>query len=120
MVRMARKPGVDDNGNKAVVTVGELAKQFEAAGPRPFYRAVLDDRAVANFIYGHEKDLPPLNPKDKGHYHPECAEFWLIMAGQIRYTIEKQEVIIANVGDVVYVNPFTWHEQLWWGQGAQV
>ena len=118
MVRMSRKPGVYDNGNKPVVTFDELAKQFEAGGPRPFYRVVLDDRAVANFIYGHEKDLPALNPKDKGHYHPECAEFWLIMAGQIRYPIENQEVIIANVGDVVYVPPFTWHAPRWWGPGA--
>jgi hypothetical protein len=71
--------------------------------------ASLDDRAVANFIYGHEKDLPPVNPKDKGHYHPECAQFWLIMSGQIRCPIEGQGVIIANVGDVVYVPPFTFH-----------
>jgi mannose-6-phosphate isomerase-like protein (cupin superfamily) len=98
---MTRSPGGYDKRNKPIVTYDELAKSFEARGPSPFYRVVLDDRAVANFIYGHEKNLPPINPKDKGHYHPECAEFWLIMSGQIRYPIEDQGVIIANVGDVV-------------------
>ena len=76
---MSRMPGVYGNGNKPVVTYDELAKNFEEHGPLPFYRVVLDDRAVANFIYGHESQMPPLNTKDKGHYHPECAEFWLIM-----------------------------------------
>jgi mannose-6-phosphate isomerase-like protein (cupin superfamily) len=118
MVRMSRTPSVYDKGNKPIVTYDDLAKSFEARGPSPFYRVVLDDRAVANFIYGHEKNLPPINPKDKGHYHPECAEFWLIMSGQIRYPIEGQGVIIANVGDVVYVPPFTFHAPRWYGEGA--
>lgn len=118
MVRMSRTPGVYDKGNKPIVTYDDLAKNFEARGPSPFYRVVLDDRAVANFIYGHESQLPALNPKDKGHYHPECAEFWLIMSGQIRYPIEGQGVIIADPGDVVYVPPFTWHAPRWWGPGA--
>jgi mannose-6-phosphate isomerase-like protein (cupin superfamily) len=118
MVRMSRTPSVYDKGNKPIVTYDELAKGFEARGPSPFYRVVMDDRAVANFIYGHEKNLPPINPKDKGHYHPECAEFWLIMSGQIRYPIEEQGVIIANVGDVVYVPPFTFHAPRWYGEGA--
>ena len=117
-VRMTRMPGIYDKGNKPIVTFDELAKNYEEHGPAPFYRVVMDDRAVANFIYGHEKDLPPLNPKDRGHYHPECAEFWLIMAGQIRYPIENQGVIIANVGDVVYVPPYTFHAPRWWGPGA--
>ncbi len=117
-VRMSRMPGIYDKGNKPIVTFDELAKNFESRGPSPFYRVVMDDRAVANFIYGHEKDLPPLNPKDRGHYHPECAEFWLIMAGQIRYPIENQGVIIADVGDVVYVPPFTFHAPRFYGPGA--
>jgi mannose-6-phosphate isomerase-like protein (cupin superfamily) len=50
-----------------------------------------------------------LNPNDKGHFHPECPEYWLIMAGQMRFVIEGQGVIIASEGDVVYVPPFTYH-----------
>jgi mannose-6-phosphate isomerase-like protein (cupin superfamily) len=72
---------------------------------------------VSNIIYGYEKNLPPLNPKDRGHYHPECAEFWLVMAGQIRYPIENVGVIIAEEGDVVYVPPFTFHAPRFYGPG---
>ncbi len=39
------------------------------------------------------------------------------MAGQIRYPIETQGVIIANVGDVVYVPKNTFHAPRWWGDG---
>ena len=70
----------------------ELAK----SGRLPQTRFVHDDRAVANIIYGYEKDLPPRDPKDKGHYHPESCEFWLIMAGQIEYPIEGVGTIIAG------------------------
>jgi oxalate decarboxylase/phosphoglucose isomerase-like protein (cupin superfamily) len=72
---------------------------------------------VSNIIYGYEKNLPKLNEKDRGHYHPECAEFWLIMQGQIRYPIEKVGVVIASEGDVVYVPPFTFHAPRFHGDG---
>ena len=39
------------------------------------------------------------------------------MAGQIRYPIEGQGVIIASEGDVVYVPKFTFHAPRWYGQG---
>ena len=61
--------------------------------------------------------MPQLNEKERGHYHPECAEFWLIMQGQIRYPIEKVGLIIASEGDVVYVPPFTFHAPRFWGDG---
>jgi oxalate decarboxylase/phosphoglucose isomerase-like protein (cupin superfamily) len=78
---------------------------------------VHDDRAVSNIIYGYAKNLPPINEKDRGHYHPECAEYWLIMQGQIRYAIEEVGVIVADEGDVVYVPPFTFHAPRWHGDG---
>lgn len=113
-VRLNRKPGAWDNGNKPHINLHELAKQPKYRGGR----FVHDDRAVSNIIYGYAKDLPPLDDKNKGHYHPECAEFWLIMAGQIRYPIEKYGVVIADEGDVVYVPPFTFHAPRFWGEGA--
>lgn len=113
LVTLNRKPGPYDRGNQPHINLHELAKT-------PGYRGgrfVHDDRAVANIIYGYEKDLPPLNPKDRGHYHPECAEFWLIMAGQIRYPIEGLGVVIAEEGDVVYVPIFTFHGPRFHGAG---
>ena len=56
-----------------------------------------------------EKNLPPLDPNDKGHFHAESAEFWLVFAGQIRYAFEGQEPFVASEGDVVYVPANTWH-----------
>ena len=60
-------------------------------------------------IYGSEKNLPPLDPKDKGHFHPESAEMWLVFAGQIRYAFEGQQPFVASEGDIVYVPAGTWH-----------
>lgn len=112
-VRLGRKPAPYDRGNQPHINLYDLAKDPKYRGSR----FVHDDRAVSNIIYGYEKDLPPLNPKDRGHYHPECAEFWLIMAGQIRYPIENHGVIIAEAGDVVYAPIFTFHAPRFHGPG---
>lgn len=116
-VRIARKPGVYQHDNKPYVTFEQLAQNREKNHAPMTQRVVQDDRGTANFIYGYEKELPPLNPKDKGHYHPESSEFWLIMAGQIRYPIEGQDVVIASEGDTVYVPKFTYHAPRFYGAG---
>lgn len=113
-VVLNRKPHPYGYNNKPHINLYELAKAPDYKGGR----FVHDDRGVANIIYGSEKNLPPLNPNDKGHYHPECAEFWLIMMGKIRYPIEKVGTIIAEEGDVVYVPPFTFHAPRFYGEGA--
>lgn len=112
-VRLGRKPAPYGHENKPHINLYELAKAPKYTGGR----FVHDDRAVSNIIYGYEKDLRPLNPNDRGHYHPECAEFWLIMAGQIRYPIENHGVIIAEEGDVVYAPVFTFHAPRFYGPG---
>jgi len=116
-VVLNRKPGPYDRGNQPHINLYELAKTPDYRDKNFQHRFVHDDRAVSNIIYGYEKNLPPLNPKDRGHYHPECAEFWLVMAGQIRYPIENVGVIIADEGDVVYVPPFTFHAPRFYGPG---
>ncbi len=116
-VNFRRKMGEYDRANKPHVTFEQAADVNESGRFKGTQRIVDDDRGAANFIYGYEKNLPPIDPKVKGHYHPECAEYWLIMAGQIRYPIEGQGVIIADVGDVVYVPKFTWHGPRWYGPG---
>ncbi len=117
-VKVARTPGVYEHGNKPYVTFEELAKANEEKKAPTTQRVVQDDRETGNFIYGYEKNLPALNPNEKGHYHPESSEFWLILAGQIRYPIEGQGVVIASVGDVVYVPRFTFHAPRFYGPGA--
>lgn len=78
-VKLNRKPFPYGYENKPHINLYELEKQ-------PGYRGgrfVHDDRAVSNIIYGDAAKLPPVDPKFRGHYHPECAEFWLILKGQI-------------------------------------
>src|SRR5579872_104711 len=116
-VRMHRTPGIYEHNNKPHVTFEELAENVEKRHAPVTQRVVQDDRGAANFIYGYEKNLPPLDPKDRGHYHPQSSEFWLILKGQIRYPIEGQGVIIANEGDVVYVPKFTFHAPRFYGPG---
>ncbi|MBI3208848.1 MAG: cupin domain-containing protein, partial [Candidatus Solibacter usitatus] len=105
------------HGNKPLTTFDEVAGKLEKGELKGTIRIVEDDRGTANFIYGYDKNLPPLDEKVKGHYHPEGAEYWLIMSGQIRYPIENVGVVVAEAGDVVYVPPYTWHAPRWWGPG---
>ncbi len=108
--RKAHPYGYD---NKPHINLYDLEKDPNYKGSR----FVHDDRGVSNIIYGYAKNLPPINESERGHYHPESSEYWLIMQGQIRYKIEKVGVIIADEGDVVYVPPFTFHNPRWYGDG---
>ncbi|HMF76574.1 MAG TPA: cupin domain-containing protein [Bryobacteraceae bacterium] len=117
-VNLPQAKGVYDHGNKPYLVFDDIAAGLEkqekkSGGPR----FVHDDRAVSNVIYGYTKDLPPLNPADKGHYHAECAEFWVILLGQVQYKIEGQPEIIANAGDIVYAPKMTWHRPRFYGDG---
>jgi len=116
-VKSARIPAPYDRGNKPYLIFDEVAANIEKAQVRGGNRFINDDRGVANIIYGYEKNLPPESPDEKGHWHPECAETWLIMAGQIKYKIEGQPVFVADKGDVVYAPRFMWHHATFAGPG---
>jgi mannose-6-phosphate isomerase-like protein (cupin superfamily) len=118
-VKLNRTPGAYERNNKPHINLYDLPKwpEYSKGNGNFMHRFVHDDRAVANVIYGYEKNLPALNEKERGHYHPECAEFWLIMTGQIRYPIEGKGVIIASEGDLVYVPMFTFHAPRFYGEG---
>ncbi|MBI3694973.1 MAG: cupin domain-containing protein [Acidobacteria bacterium] len=113
-VKLGRRPFPYGHENKPHINLDDLV----AASPNySGGRFVWDDRGVANIIYGYNSKLPPVNDNDRGHLHPECAEFWVILQGLIRYPIEGQGVVIASEGDVVYVPKFTYHAPRWWGDG---
>jgi mannose-6-phosphate isomerase-like protein (cupin superfamily) len=94
--------GTYDEGNKPFVDFNAVV-----AGTDRTRRFIHDDRAVANIIIG--KGIPPPSPSDKGHFHTESSEFWFILLGQIRYTIEGLPTFIADQGDIVYVPKQRWH-----------
>ena len=95
-----------DAFNQPTVNIHEAAARNEKYTGGRFVR---DDKSEMLIIYGYEKNLPPLDPADKGHFHAESAEFWLVFTGQIRYAFEGQQPFVASEGDVVYVPAGTWH-----------
>ena len=72
--------GVLDPQNRPVVDFNKVVAGEERGGA-----FVTDDRSFANIIMGNYQAPQPGN---KGHYHEEGGEFWLIMLGKIRYNIE--------------------------------
>jgi quercetin dioxygenase-like cupin family protein len=110
-----RTPGRYDEFNRPHVNIHEEgAKNPKYTGGR----FVRDDKSEMLVIYGYEKNMPPLNPADKGHFHAESAEAWLVFTGQIRYAFEGQAPFIASEGDVVYVPSNTWHATRFIGEAA--
>jgi quercetin dioxygenase-like cupin family protein len=101
-----RTAGQYDQFNQPHLNIHEAASHNEKYAGGRFVR---DDKSEMLVLYGHEKNLPPLDPADKGHFHAESAEFWLVFTGQIRYAFEGQEPFIASEGDIVYVPAGTWH-----------
>ena len=75
------------------------------------------NRVRGNFIYGHAKDNPN-RPSDRGHLHADFAEFWTVLRGQLRWTIEgAPEPFVAREGDIVYAPPQHFHHIEFWGDG---
>ena len=105
-VTLNRTPGQYDQYNQPHLNIHEAAATNEKYTGGRFVR---DDKSEVLVIYGHEKNLPPLDPNDKGHFHAESAEFWLVFTGQIRYAFEGQQPFVASEGDIVYVPASTWH-----------
>jgi quercetin dioxygenase-like cupin family protein len=114
-VRINRTPGRYDEFNQPHLNIHDAAAKNEKYSGGRFVR---DDKSEMLVLYGHEKNLPPLDPADKGHFHAESAEFWLVFAGRIRYSFEGQQPFIASEGDVVYVPSNTWHATRYIGDNA--
>jgi quercetin dioxygenase-like cupin family protein len=109
---MNRTPGQYDQFNQPHINIHEAASKNEKYSGG---RWVRDDKSELLIIYGHEKNLPPLDPADKGHFHPESAEFWLIFTGRIRHALEGQEPFVSSEGDIVYVPASSWHATRFYG-----
>jgi mannose-6-phosphate isomerase-like protein (cupin superfamily) len=93
--------GTLDAQNRPVVDFNKVVSGEERGGT-----FVSDDRGFANIIMGNYQAPQPNN---KGHFHEEGGEFWLVMLGHIRYNIEGLQPFEAEQWDVVYVPRQTWH-----------
>ena len=105
-ITINRTAGQYDQFNTPHLNIHEAASKNDKYTGGRFVR---DDKSELLIIYGYEKNLPPLDPNDKGHFHAESAEFWLVFTGRIRYAFEGQQPFVASEGDIVYVPAGTWH-----------
>jgi len=110
-----RTPGQYDQFNQPHINIHDAASKNEKYTGG---RWVRDDKSELLIIYGYEKNLPPFDPADKGHFHAESAEFWLIFTGRIRHAIEGQEPFVSSEGDIVYVPASSWHATRFYGPEA--
>jgi mannose-6-phosphate isomerase-like protein (cupin superfamily) len=76
---------------------------------------VKDDNNFMNVIRGHGTPTPP--DSNKGHFHVDYNEFWVVAEGSIDYKMEGMKVYTAQVGDVVYAPQGRWHRASWAGNG---
>ncbi len=109
----------DPNGRPWPIhfNVYDLAKQND--GKKNWTQeAIRKNRARGNLICGHAGGGPPVGPTNRGHFHSDFAEFWVVMLGELRWTFEGDVPgsIVATEGDIVYAPPKTWHAPQFWGK----
>jgi mannose-6-phosphate isomerase-like protein (cupin superfamily) len=102
-VRISGK-GKYEGGNRPYIDFNAVV-----AGTEKQRRFIADDRAVANIIIGDPKTQRPTTDADKGHFHPESPEFWIVLLGKIEYKIGSLPIFLADQGDIVYAPQQTWH-----------
>ena len=103
--------GKYDDVNKPYIDFLKDIVQADGHGG-PF---VKDDKTWANIIRGPGQPPPP--DTNRGHFHVDFAEFWLILEGNVDYLIEGQPLFTARQGDVVYVPQGRWHRASSGGTG---
>jgi quercetin dioxygenase-like cupin family protein len=102
----------DDVNKPALDFWGDFVKRPATPGDHAF---VADTTNFANMIRGHGVPTPP--DSNKGHFHIDYNEFWVIAEGTVDYKMEGMPVYTANVGDVVYAPQGRWHRASWSGNG---
>ncbi len=83
--------------------------------PKGDHAFVRDANNFMNIIRGHGVPTPP--DSNKGHFHIDYNEFWVVAEGSIDYKMEGLPVFTAQVGDVVYAPQGRWHRASWAGNG---
>jgi len=91
---------------------GDFVKRPPKRGDNAF---VSDTTNFMNVIRGHGVPTPP--DSNKGHFHIDYNEFWVIAEGTVDYKMEGMKVFTANVGDVVLAPQGRWHRASWAGNG---
>lgn len=77
---------------------------------------VSDANTFVNVIRGNAQPRAP--DTNRGHFHMNYAEFWLVLEGKIDYLIEGVPFFTADQGDIVYAPAGRWHRASWSSQGT--
>lgn len=85
------------------------------ANPARSQTWVEDDGSSSFIIRGRGVPTPP--PGNRGHFHVDYGESWLVLEGQIDYLIEGEKLFRADFGDFVYVPHGRWHRASFAGTG---
>lgn len=109
-VRISGRGAYSQQNRPYLDFVGQVVNGGQRAGA-----FVSDDRGFANIIRGRGIARPP--DTDKGHFHLDYAEFWIVLEGQIDYLIEGLPFFSALEGDVVYVPKGRYHRASFGGSG---
>jgi mannose-6-phosphate isomerase-like protein (cupin superfamily) len=109
----------DPNGKPWPIhfNVYELANQNQ--GKKSWTQeAIRKNRSRGNLICGYPGSDQPVGPNNRGHFHSDFAEFWVVMLGELRWTFDGDVAnsIVATQGDIVYAPPKTWHAPQFWGE----
>ena len=76
---------------------------------------IMRNRAHANIICGYAADAKH-TPGDRGHFH-DFPEIWVIMRGQLKFSIEGESPFVASQGDIIYALSTRWHRAEPVGEG---
>ena len=110
-------PGTGGKPDRIHVNIEDLeaAHKGQNSWSEPSMRK---NRVRGNFIYGHARDNPQARPGDRGHFHADFAEFWIVLRGQLRWHLEGiREPLVGVEGDIVYAPPKTFHRIEFAGDG---
>jgi len=100
-------PNPDGKPDRLFFNAAEMWKEHE--GRKSWSDlAIRKNRAHANIICGYAAGAKR-NPGDRGHFHADFDEIWIVLQGQQRWTIEGLEPFVAGEGDIVYAPATRWH-----------
>jgi len=86
-------------------TISRLSEIKQKMGEPPWSVRIVYNEYISAVLIAQ-------NPGEgnRWHYHDDCDEFWIMLEGSLKWTIEGKGEIVAEETDVVYVPRNTKHK----------
>ena len=99
------------------VNIHKLVEQNKDRPNNWSHSLIRKNRARSNVHCGPAIADQPL-AGNRGHFHSDYAEFWVVMLGELRWVFEGdvKNAVLAREGDIVYAPPKTFHLPQFWGK----